>query len=170
MTNPPNKSMHTNRRQAFQFRCSGFFGRWIRSQCPFPAAVGDFHHYAMRTFLISLCIASHLYAGDTNSYSWKPPWGTAGRGAFIDAAKATSITNGISYGQIVSNLGPGYVSQADNTMIPRWYFTDGRRLWVWPKSFAASDVLHSNAPDVQGHFLVLTQGTFCFETNSWHIE
>ena len=35
------KRMHTNRRPAFQFRCSGFFGRWIRSQRPSPAAVGD---------------------------------------------------------------------------------------------------------------------------------
>jgi hypothetical protein len=33
--------MHTNRRQAFQFRCAGFFGHWIRSQHPFPAAVGE---------------------------------------------------------------------------------------------------------------------------------
>ena len=37
----PNHRMHTNRRPAFQFRYSGFFGRWIRSQRPFPAAVGD---------------------------------------------------------------------------------------------------------------------------------
>lgn len=42
MTNKaPNKRMHANRRQALQFGYSGFFGRWIRSQCPFPAAVGD---------------------------------------------------------------------------------------------------------------------------------
>jgi len=39
----PNKPMHTNRRQAFQFRCSGFFGRWIRSRCPSPAAVGGWN-------------------------------------------------------------------------------------------------------------------------------
>jgi hypothetical protein len=38
---PPNQRMHTNRRPALQFRCSGFFGRWIRCQRPFPAAVGD---------------------------------------------------------------------------------------------------------------------------------
>jgi hypothetical protein len=37
----PNQRMHANRRPAFQFRRSGFFGRWIRCQCPFPAAVGD---------------------------------------------------------------------------------------------------------------------------------
>jgi hypothetical protein len=35
------KSMHTNRRQALHFRCSGYFGRWLPSQCPSPAAVGD---------------------------------------------------------------------------------------------------------------------------------
>jgi hypothetical protein len=36
-----NHRMHTNRRPAFQFRCSGFFGRWIHCQRPFTAAVGD---------------------------------------------------------------------------------------------------------------------------------
>jgi hypothetical protein len=36
-----NKRMHTNRRPAFRFERTGLFGRWISSQCPFPAAVGD---------------------------------------------------------------------------------------------------------------------------------
>lgn len=37
----PNKRMHTSRRPALQFHCSGFFGRWIRNQRPVPAAVDD---------------------------------------------------------------------------------------------------------------------------------
>ena len=37
----PNKRMHTNRRQALQFRNAGFFGRWIRCQRSSPAAVSD---------------------------------------------------------------------------------------------------------------------------------
>jgi len=41
MNERPNKRMHTNRRPAFQFRCSKFLGRWIGCQRPFPAAVGD---------------------------------------------------------------------------------------------------------------------------------
>ena len=36
-----NNRMRTNRRPALQFRCSGFFGRWIRRQHPRPAAVGE---------------------------------------------------------------------------------------------------------------------------------
>jgi hypothetical protein len=45
----PNQRMHANRRPAFQFRRSGFFGRWIRCQCPFPAAVGDPLRYAVES-------------------------------------------------------------------------------------------------------------------------
>jgi hypothetical protein len=36
-----NNRIHTNRRPAFRFARVGFFARWIRSQRPFPAAVGD---------------------------------------------------------------------------------------------------------------------------------
>jgi len=42
MTNETtNNRMHTNRRSAFQFRCSGFIRRWIGCQRPLTAAVGD---------------------------------------------------------------------------------------------------------------------------------
>jgi hypothetical protein len=41
----PNKTMQTNRRQAFQFKCSGLFGCWSRCQRPFPAAVGDLRRW-----------------------------------------------------------------------------------------------------------------------------
>ena len=44
-----NNSMHTNRRQAFQFRCSGFFGRWIRSQ--FTSRVGGGSAFFVRRHL-----------------------------------------------------------------------------------------------------------------------
>jgi hypothetical protein len=35
-----------NCRPALQFRCAGFFGRWVRCQRPFPAAVGEFYRWA----------------------------------------------------------------------------------------------------------------------------
>jgi hypothetical protein len=38
----PNQITAPNCRQAPQFRYAGFFGRWIRWQRPFPAAVGEF--------------------------------------------------------------------------------------------------------------------------------
>jgi len=63
----PNKSMHTNRRQAFQFRCFGFFGRWIRSQCPPPAAVGDLHrwpYHVMKAFIVLFFSCASLVAGE----------------------------------------------------------------------------------------------------------
>jgi hypothetical protein len=37
----PNGQMHQNRRPALEFPCSGFFGRWIRSQRPLSATVAD---------------------------------------------------------------------------------------------------------------------------------
>ena len=40
-TNGPNKRMHRTAAPRFGFVCAGFLGRWIRSQRPFPAAVGD---------------------------------------------------------------------------------------------------------------------------------
>ena len=39
-----------NCRQALQFRCAGFFGRCIRWQRPFPAAVGEFWRSMRGTF------------------------------------------------------------------------------------------------------------------------
>jgi hypothetical protein len=42
----PNKSIHTNRRRAFQSECACMFGRWIGCRRPFPAAVGDLHRSA----------------------------------------------------------------------------------------------------------------------------
>jgi hypothetical protein len=52
MTTMANKRIHTNRRSAFQFRCSESFGRWIRRQRPFPAAVGDPYRYAISLGII----------------------------------------------------------------------------------------------------------------------
>jgi hypothetical protein len=63
----PNNWMHTNRRQAFQFGCSEFFGRWICGQRPVPAAVGEPERYApsasmsplqyLRTVIVSLTLS-----------------------------------------------------------------------------------------------------------------
>jgi hypothetical protein len=41
-----------NCRPALQFRCAGFFGRCIRWQRPFPAAVGEFYRYAHSAYIM----------------------------------------------------------------------------------------------------------------------
>jgi hypothetical protein len=114
----------------------------------------------------SLFIAFHLYAGGTNDYVWQPPWGATNRYTLIDAPKADSITNGINYGQVVANLGPGCVGVTENVAVPRWYFSDGRVLHAWPANYRADDVLQSRPLLVEGHLGLMTAGTFYFETNT----
>jgi hypothetical protein len=41
-----NKQMHRTAAPRCSFRVAGLFGSWIRSQSPFPAAVGDLDRYA----------------------------------------------------------------------------------------------------------------------------
>jgi hypothetical protein len=80
MKEAPNNRMYANRRPALQFSCSRLLGRWIRSRCPFPAAVGDpCHSINMKTHLVallllSLCSLSSLRAHedfDTKEPRWK---------------------------------------------------------------------------------------------------
>jgi hypothetical protein len=63
------KPMHTNRRQAFQFRCSGFIKRWIRCQRPSPAAIGDLHRWPHTSMKISALFAITVYSSVLFSYS-----------------------------------------------------------------------------------------------------
>jgi hypothetical protein len=57
----PNQITAPNCRPALQFRCAGFFGRCIRWQRPFPAAVGEFHRSAEeRRHDDTLCIRNGL--------------------------------------------------------------------------------------------------------------
>jgi hypothetical protein len=48
----------------------------------------------------------------------------------IDASKAATVTNGITLGQLVTNLGPGHVSALSSSGTIGWGFSDGRVLSV----------------------------------------
>jgi hypothetical protein len=73
---PPNQVTAPNCRQALQFRVIGFFGRCIRWQRPFPAAVGEFCRWAnfMRFIKLSFLAVLLVVIGVTGctSYPSKP--------------------------------------------------------------------------------------------------
>jgi hypothetical protein len=93
----------------------------------------------MRTLFIALMLATATFAGDTNVFradqDTRPP--------LIAPSKAASITNGITLGQIVKNLGPGFIGNSSAGII-HWSFADGRELNVWPLDYTASEVLSTN--------------------------
>jgi hypothetical protein len=59
----------------------------------------------------------------------------------LDPAKLDRIKDGMTLGQIVDDLGPGWISPLSGVGIITWSFTDGRRLSVWPRSYTASEVV-----------------------------
>jgi hypothetical protein len=52
----------------------------------------------------------------------------------IEKAKSNSITNGITMGQIVNELGPGYAAGELGVLTIWWGFSDGRTLFARPGS------------------------------------
>ena len=106
-----------------------------------------------------------VFAGDTNSFwpvipTHNPP--------LIESSKASCITNGITLGQVVTNLGPGWWpdgngidSPIESAGIIRWTFADGRQLNVRPtSSYSASMVLGAN----------IGQTRFWFTTNAYIVS
>jgi len=99
----------------------------------------------MRTLFIAFLLTTAALAGDTNAFrpfqdssTYKP--------LHLDPSKAASITNGVTFGQVVTNLGPGYFygSPSQGVQMIRWDFIDGRELYIRPSSFSPSVVLHSD--------------------------
>jgi hypothetical protein len=86
----------------------------------------------------------------------------------LDFAKAEAITNGITLGQTVAKLGPGWMSPVSGVNAIHWSFSDGRELVVffpgryrtpsWQESFVLSV---TNSP-AECHFWWLTNSTMCF--------
>ena len=65
----------------------------------------------------------------------------------LPAAKADTITNGMTLGQIVAALGPGWMPSEppwEGIGIIKWWFSDGRGLEVWPETHRASDIVKTN--------------------------
>ena len=139
----------------------------------------------MRThFLPIILLATAALAADTNAFrayervdlgSWKPIMrtNTAGKvvpcmGPVLDPAKAATVTNGISLGQLVANLGPGWVSPAARASSIHWDFADGRELIVGApsrfsgESWQPSSVLSATNAPSECHLWWTTNSMFCF--------
>jgi len=110
---------------------------------------------AMRALFITLLFTARAFANDTNvfqpyqivSFTNVPP--------MIEASKAASITNGITLGQVVTNLGSGWMPRNESVGIIRWSFSDGRQLYVRSQSYSAGEVLGTNTSG-QARFWFIT--------------
>jgi hypothetical protein len=95
----------------------------------------------MRTIFTALLFTTTAFAGycpfELLSFTKQP--------TLIDAARTASITNGVTLGLVVTNLGPGWIMVDDGFI--RWSFTDGRELQVRPFRNTADEVLHTNVSE-----------------------
>ena len=90
----------------------------------------------------------------------------------LDAAKAEAVTNGITLGQTVAELGPGWMSPASGVNAIHWSFNNGRELVVlfpdrhsipnWHQSFVLSS---TNSP-AECQVWWLTNTLMCFTNQS----
>ena len=103
----------------------------------------------MRTLFIALLFTAKAFASDTNVFEPYQVLSFTNSPPIIEASKAASVTNGITLGQVVTNLGSGWMPRNESVGIIRWSFSDGRQLNVWPHSHClASDMLTTNAGGV----------------------
>jgi len=139
----------------------------------------------MRTqFLLAILLGTAALAAGTNTFrpyervdlaTWEPIMrtNTSGKavacmGPVLDPAKATFVTNGISLGELVEHLGPGWMSPAARAYSIHWDFADGRELIVGaPRRFSnavwrASFILSATNSPSECHLWWTTNATFCF--------
>jgi hypothetical protein len=116
----------------------------------------------MRTLFIALFLARTALAGDTNLFLLYHDH-TAFRELQIDSSKAASVTNGVTLGQVVTNLGPGffYGNPSMGVQMIGWDFSDGRKLYIRPASDSPSVVLHSD---------IHSDSRFWFTTNAYIVS
>lgn len=120
--------------------------------------------------LLSVFIATVAIADSTNSFvpyvvidtsllrRAKPTLpSSTNQAGLLAASKAAGITNGITLGQVVTNLGPGWMLDVEGIGIIRWSFSDGRTLHVWPGGYTAGVILSTNKN---------ARSRFWFESNS----
>jgi hypothetical protein len=84
-----------------------------------------------------------------------------------EPSQAAAITNGITLGQLVASLGPGYVDNFSGLGNIMWPVTDGRVLCV--RGTRASDILSSNANSSQCFWFITPDPNvqrLLFKTNS----
>ena len=93
-------------------------------------------------YLLAILICTIAMAETTNSFV--PYRMSPRRPAPLAATKAYGITNGITLGQVVAQLGPGWMPGEPGTGIIRWSFSDGRQLVVWSSGSTADIVLTTN--------------------------
>jgi len=106
-------------------------------------------------YLIAFFICAATMAQTTNSF--EPYRMVQRRPAPLAAVKARGITNGITLGQVVAQLGPGWTLGYSGTGMIRWSFSDGRELFVWPGGDAPTIVLSND---------VYARSRFSFRTSS----
>jgi hypothetical protein len=109
----------------------------------------------MRSIILPAALLTAAAAFGANTNEFRPVIPTH-RPRLIEASKAASITNGITLGQVVKHLGPGWMpdgkfpdgspgAPVESVGIIRWSFTDGRQLNLVPKTRTANDILSSVA-------------------------
>ncbi len=126
----------------------------------------------MRPFFAAILLTTTAFADDTNAFhpfqvlsftnTSKATITTNIHGMrvmllqpLIEPSKVASITNGITLGQVVTNLGPGWMLGTESVGIICWSFSDGRELNVLPSSYSATDVLSTNRSN-RAHFWFTT--------------
>lgn len=89
----------------------------------------------VRIAMFSICI-SIVVAGGNPFYVVSKE-----RPVPLNIRKADSVVEGITLEGLVSALGRGWMSPREGAGVITWFFSDGRKLEVWPKDYEASEVL-----------------------------
>jgi hypothetical protein len=90
--------------------------------------------FIIRIAIFSICI-SIVVAGGNPFYVVSEE-----RPVPVDARKADSVVEGITLEGLVSALGRGWMSPREGAGVITWFFSDGRKLEVWPENYEASEV------------------------------
>ncbi|CAN5644723.1 hypothetical protein BH09VER1_BH09VER1_16310 [soil metagenome] len=59
----------------------------------------------------------------------------------LPSALMKEVRDGMTLGELVLKLGPGWMARNEGVGLIAWFFDDGSKLTVWPKSHQATDVL-----------------------------
>jgi hypothetical protein len=70
----------------------------------------------------------------------------------IDASKVSDVTNGITFKQIIDDLGPGWRPPTEGIGLVSWTFNDGRKLDVQIPHFTMVNGRGTRTPLVAAHF------------------
>ncbi len=65
----------------------------------------------------------------------------------IDSAKASLVKDAMTLRTLVDALGPGYMGPNEGVGLIRWHFSNGKILYVRPRTCTEPEVLHFHARD-----------------------